>query len=472
MGLELRPFQRRFLSRALAPGIDTAALSMPRGNGKTTLAAHVLARCLTPGDSLHKPGADYVLLAGSTEQARLCFRIVRSWLEPVGGYRWLDTSQRVGAVHKATNTQLRVISSNARGAFGLVGVPLVVGDEPGAWESGRGELMYDAIRTAQGKPDSPLRLLLIGTLAPARGGWWGELINRGSRGTVHITALQANRDKWDRWSEIRRVNPLTAVSAAFRAKLLDERNEARADSRLRARFQSYRLNLPSTDESKVLLSVSDWRRVCARPVARRVGRPCVGIDLGGGRAWSAAVAIWPSGRIEALGLAPGVPSLADQEKRDRVPRGTYEKLAAASVLMTDAERRVPRIEALIARALEWRPAVIICDRFRHGELLDAAGGRVRIVPRVTRWSEAAADIRALRAMAADGPLCVSPESAALLGASLAVATVKNDDQGNVRLAKAGADNCARDDCAAALTLAAGAHVRRPVSRAPRLTLVA
>ena len=59
--LALRPFQRRFLRAALAPGIDTAALCLPRANGKTTLAAHILARCLTPGDSLHKPGADFVL---------------------------------------------------------------------------------------------------------------------------------------------------------------------------------------------------------------------------------------------------------------------------------------------------------------------------------------------------------------------------------------------------------------------------
>ena len=472
MALELRAFQRRFLRAALAPGIDTAALSLPRANGKTTLAAHLLARCLSPGDSLHKAGADYVLLAGSLEQARLCFRIVRGWLEPLGGYRWLDTSQRVGAVHLATNTQLRVISSNARGAFGLVGVPLVVCDEPGSWETTRGELMHDAIQTAQGKPDSPLRVIYCGTLAPAAGGWWHELVSTGSRGTVHITALQADRDKWDRWPEIRRVNPLTAVSPEFRAKLLAERDEARADSRLRARFLSYRLNVPSSDESTVLLTLTDWRRVCARPVARRAGRPVVGVDLGGGRAWSAAVAVWPGGRVEALALAPGTPSLRDQERRDRVPAGTYERLAAAGVLSTDGARRVPRVEALMPGVLAWRPAAIICDRFRHGELLDAAGGRVRIVPRVTRWSEAGADIRAVRTLALDGPLSVAPGAAALLGASLAVATVRNDDQGNVRLSKAGADNTARDDVAAALTLAAGGAVRRPVRRAPRLTLVA
>ena len=43
--LKLLPFQRRFLERAFVPGVRTAALSLPRGNGKSTLAAHVLTRC-------------------------------------------------------------------------------------------------------------------------------------------------------------------------------------------------------------------------------------------------------------------------------------------------------------------------------------------------------------------------------------------------------------------------------------------
>ena len=37
--LPLRPFQVRFLKRALRPEVRTVAWSMPRGNGKSTLAA-------------------------------------------------------------------------------------------------------------------------------------------------------------------------------------------------------------------------------------------------------------------------------------------------------------------------------------------------------------------------------------------------------------------------------------------------
>ena len=82
--MKLRRFQRRFLRRALAPGVDTAALSVPRGNGKSWLAAHVLTRCLRPSDPLHVPGAEYLLGAGSIEQARHVFGFIRADLEPGG----------------------------------------------------------------------------------------------------------------------------------------------------------------------------------------------------------------------------------------------------------------------------------------------------------------------------------------------------------------------------------------------------
>ena len=331
-----------------------------------------------------------------------------------------------------------------------------------------GELMHDEIQTAQGKPGSSLRVVYIGTLAPSRAGWWHDLIRAGSTGSTHVSALQGNPDKWDQWPEIRRVNPLTAISAAFRRKLIEERDAARRDSRLRARFLSYRLNVPTGDESQMLVTVSDWQRVEARPVPERVGRPIVGVDLVGGRAWSAAVAVWRNGRIEAVAVAPGVPEIDAQERRDRVPRGTYGALVDSGALAVAAGKRVPPMSALVERVLPWRPELAVCDRFRLGELQDATAGRVRVVPRVARWSSAAEDIRALRRLALDGPLAVVPEFRALLRASLSAATVKTDDQGSVRLVKRGTNNTARDDVAAALVLAAGAVSRVPARVRARL----
>jgi phage terminase large subunit-like protein len=466
--IDLQPFQKRFIRGATRPGIDTAALSLPRGNGKSWLAGYLVARILDPDDVLFRHGTESVLAGTSIEQCRIVYRFARDTLEPRGGYRFLDSFTRVGITHVETNTRLRVVGSNGKTAMGLVNCPWVVADEPGAWEVNGGTLMHDAIETAKGKPGSPLRVVYIGTLAPATGGWWHDLVQGGSQGSTYVQALQGDSEKWDSWHTIRRCNPLVSISAEFRKKLLQERDAARRDTRLKARFLSYRLNIPSGDESTMLLTVDDWQRVVGRPVPPRQGRPLVAYDLGGGRSWSAAVGIWKSGRCEALAVAPGIPSLEEQEKRDRVGSGLYRKLAQSGRLRVAEGLRVQPPAQLHRAVLEaWgQPASIYCDRFRLPELQDVVNG-LPVVPRVARWSEASEDIRGLRSIAADGPLACEESSRLLVAASLSVAMVKSDDQGSVRLVKTSTNNTSRDDVAAALALAAGAFarsLRRPVRR--------
>ena len=458
--MRLRPFQQRFVRAATGPGVHLAALSLPRGNGKSRLAAYLVERILTPGDPLFVPGTESVLCAASIEQARIVYRFARAELEPLGQYRFIDSATRAAILHKATNTRLRVLGSNGKTAFGLVGCPWVVADEPGSWEVTGGQLLHDAIETSKGKPGSPLRSLYIGTVAPSMGGWWADLAtSKSGQGRVVMT-LQGDRERWDDWREVARVNPLTKVSADFRRQLRSELKAAIADSRLKARFLSYRLNLPSADEATMLLSVSDFELMAAREVPARAGRPIVAVDLGGGRAWSAATAIWESGRVEALAVAPGIPGIADQEDRDSVARGTYGRLLDTGRLRLAHGLRVQPPAALFeAITQEWGAAeLIVCDRFRLGELRDVVNGTT-IIPRVSRWSEAGFDIRAVRQLAVDGPLCIEEQSRPLLAASLSVAMVKNDDQGNTRLTKKSSNNTARDDVAAALVLAAGVYQR-------------
>ena len=455
----LKPFQRRFVARVLSPGIKRAALSLPRGNGKSWLAGYLAAESLRPGGALFRAGDENVLLSGSFDQARYVYRFAKGLLGE-GAYFFADNKQRMEIRHKASGTRLVVKSSRARGAFGIVGARIAIADEPGAWDAIGGELMADALDTALGKPQSDLTVVYIGTLAPSLTGWWPELVRAGSRGSTYVQALEGDPAKWDQWSEIRRCNPLMATFPESRRTLLEERDAARRDTRLKARFLSYRMNCPTADELSVLATVEEWRAVLARAVPERRGRPVVGVDCGAGRAWSAACAIYPSGRCECFAVAPGTPSIEDQEKRDLVPRGTYERLAASGVLTRDGDRRVPRVSALVERVLTWRPSVIVCDRFRYSELLDAVRGRVAVAPRIQRWSDSSEDVRACRRVALDGPLAIATESRALLSASLAVAKVESDTSGNVRLTKRGTNNTARDDVAAALVLAAGRHTRR------------
>ncbi|MCY3671326.1 MAG: hypothetical protein OXH14_09630, partial [Alphaproteobacteria bacterium] len=118
------------------------------------------------------------------------------------------------------------------------------------------------------------------------------------------------------------------------------------------------------------------------------------------------------------------------------------------------------------------PSRVVCDRFRVNELRDTVAGACFVEPRVSRWSEAAEDIRALRRLATDGDLSMPRDSVLLVLESLIAAKVKNDDQGNTRLVKADpANNTGRNDVAAALTLAAGAWERERTRPPPEFSFI-
>ena len=352
--MRLRAFQHRFLKGAMAPGIRTAALSLPRGNGKSTLISWLAARALTPGDRFFHSGSESHIVAASLGQARrTVFKILRGMLPDDGSYRISDSENQAHIVHLDTGTKISVLAANFKTAQGLVDVPWVLADEPGSWECNGGQAMHSAIQTAMGKPGSNLRALYAGTLAPAVSGWWHSLIEEGTEGSQYVQSLVGDRGRWDQLRELRRCNPLMYAFESSRAVLKDELRKALSDDRLRAQFLSYRLNLPTADASVMLLAIEDWLRMLERPVPAREGRPAVGVDLGAGRGWSAAVATWPNGRVEARALTPGIPSLEAQERRDKVPSGTYAALVRQGILQVAHGLRVQPTAQLMETIKAW-----------------------------------------------------------------------------------------------------------------------
>ena len=231
--LELLPFQRRWLRRALSPEIRTAALSLPRGNGKSTLTAHLVARALTPGDTLHRPGTESHLCAASLGQVRrTTWRLLREMIGDRDGLVWRENHNEISVSHVASDTRVSVLASGGKAAQGLVRCPLVIGDEPSSWELSGGQLMFDAIIEAQGKPGCDLRALFVGTLAPKPHGdtWWHDMVAAGSYADTHVYALTGDPKRWDQASEIRRCNPLMWRFPESRRLLLQRRDKARNDT--------------------------------------------------------------------------------------------------------------------------------------------------------------------------------------------------------------------------------------------------
>ena len=359
------------------------------------------------------------------------------------------------------------MSSNAKTAMGIVNCPLLVADEPGAWEATGGQLMSDAIETALGKPGSQMKVIYIGTLAPAMFGWWHELVENGSTRTNYVQALQADPEKWDDWNEIRRVNPLTAISPEFRRRLLVERDEARLDPRKKSRFFSYRLNIPTPDETQMLLSTHEWRDCETENLPPRQGPMVWGVDLGTSAAMSAVSAYWPAtGRSETLAAFPDKPDLLERGKKDGVG-DLYQRMEDRGELVTTPGRTVI-LDLLLAHAFgRWgKPDAVATDAWRDEELIDALekAGVPPAALEVRRmgWRDGGDDVRWFRRAVAEG--WVKASVSLLMRSALSDARVVGDSSGNYKFAKGtqgGRRSTHRDDAAAAeiLGVAAGARWR-------------
>ena len=241
--LKLQPFQRRFLRSALAPGVRTSALSLPRGNGKSTLVAWLGCRALTPGDALFSGGAESHLVAASIGQARrTTFKLLREFIENgprAGDYKISESSFACAIRHVETNTRISVLASSGKTSQGLVRCPWLFADEPGSWETTGGRLLHEAIQTAQGKPGTNLRVIYIGTLAPETSGWWHDLVSGGSHGSTHVTALRGRLgDCGPRRASCGASTRLMWAFPESRAALLEERDQAKSDTRHKAAFLS------------------------------------------------------------------------------------------------------------------------------------------------------------------------------------------------------------------------------------------
>ena len=130
----LLPFQQAYtdaVCRVNNPP-EIAALSVPRGNGKSWLCGGLVARSLTPDDPLFEPGVENILVSSSTNQARIVLEFARAALGEAEGYRW----RNAGALYALKR------AGRAFGSFQVThGGPWALArtcgslcaDEPGAW---------------------------------------------------------------------------------------------------------------------------------------------------------------------------------------------------------------------------------------------------------------------------------------------------------------------------------------------------
>ena len=271
------PWQRRFLHGAFAAGVQSAALSVARGNGKTALLSGVA--CASLDGPLAVPRGETVIVASSFEQARIAFEHVVAFmgdkLDDKRRWKVWDTAQQARIEDKGTGARVRCIGSDPRRAHGLAPV-LVLADEPAQWPETTGERMVSALRTASGKqPHS--RFVALGT-RPADAEHWFAKMLAGSADYAQTHAARPDDPPFQKrtW---RKANPSLDHMPDLLAAIENEARQARQDPALLASFQALRLNLGTEDAAvSTLLDAGLWQAIEG---AAEMGGPAVwGIDLG------------------------------------------------------------------------------------------------------------------------------------------------------------------------------------------------
>ena len=473
--LDLLPWQRRFIRGALRPGVSTAALSIARGNGKTGLVGAIAAAAAA--GPLAVPRGEVVIVASSFGQARVAFSDVLAFLGPTieaepRAWNVSDSPQRAELRHRPTGSTVKAIGSDPRRAHGLRPV-LVLADEPAQWPANTSDAMYAALETSLGKVEGS-RLIALGTRPATAENWFARLLDGGADYSQQYRApAEAPPYLARTWA---RANPSAAYWPDLRDKIMAGARRAREDVAALARFRALRLNQGVADVDRpVLLGAETWRGLEADILPAPTGPLVFGVDLGSSAAMSAVSAYWPQcGRLEVLAAFPATPELAVRGRRDNVG-GLYGRMAARGELVM-LGARVVDVGALLGLAMaRWGPpAVVVADRWREAELLQALeesglppGG---LVSRGQGFRDGGEDVRAFRRAAVDGRLVTPPSL--LMRSAMAEAVVQMDAAGNSKLAKgaqSGRRQAARDDAAAAaiLAVAEGERIRAAEEHRPR-----
>ena len=468
----LLPWQRKFLSGAFGQPYD-AALSMGRGNGKTTFAAALACATVDVDGPLVEPMAETLLVASSFGQGLVNFRHMLHFLKPSfdrygtgpkGRFRIQDSANRATIQDRETGALVRVLGSDPRRLHGAAPKLLLL-DEISQWPPERVGPMLAALKTSRGKiPGS--KALWLGTRPATPDHPFQKALDGYGVGFSLSYAAPREAPPFQRktW---KRANPGLDHLPDLEDVIRSEAQEARRDPSAMQTFRALRLNQGVADVVQtVLLDADTWRKAQSLPIPEhRVKEYVLGIDLGQNSAMSAASSYFRDGTLDAVAVFPEIPGLAERGLADGV--GDQYFIMAQRGELLQAGRRISDVAALLRECLErWgRPQAVVCDRWRSAELkqtLEAMRFPVtQIVERGQGFKDGGQDTRDFRAAVLSDR--VRPQESLLLTAAMAEARTTGDPAGNWKLSKrteGGRRANARDDAAAAAILAVAIGHRR------------
>ena len=465
--VRLASFQRAFVAGALGRDVATAVLSVGRGNGKSALSAGLaLGALLGVWDG--QPRREVLLAARTRDQGRVAFQFVTGFAASLP-----DDMQAALTIRRGSRLEiefagdggghlLRVIAAEGRNALGSAPT-LALLDERGHWPLDRGDELEAALLSGLGKRGG--RALIISTSAADDAHPFSQWLDNPPPGTFVQEHRPAPGLPADDMASLMEANPGAVAGIGATPEWLmaqAQRAIARGGSAL-STFRLFNRNERVSGETRgLLLTVDQWMAAETVDLPPRAGPCVVGIDLGGSASMSAAALHWPeTGRLEALGAFPSIPSLLDRGQADGVA-SRYCDMQDRGELVTLGDKVVPPtafLHAVMRRLDGAALACLTCDRYRQAEFEDALTAAGVVAPVVWRgqgFRDGAEDVERFRAAVFDGRVRVAPSL--LLRSAFADAVTLSDPAGNCKLAKGRSKG--RIDAAAAAILAIAEGQRR------------
>lgn len=306
-----------------------AYLELPRGSGKTTLAAGV-ALFLLLADN--EPGAEIFGAAADREQARLAFDIAKAMVEDSPHLSKLVKIYRHSLVVESTRSVYRVLSAEAYSKHGLNPHGIIF-DELHAQPDRE---LYDVLNTAMGKRAQPLMVMITTAGYDRNSICWQqhEYARQVAEGiiddptyypAIFAAPLEADWTSPATW-EIANPNWGVSVQPEF---LRQECEVAKSTPAYQNTFRRLYLNQWVQQESR-WIDMTAWDG-CDGALPDLSGRRCyAGLDLASTTDIAALVlAFLPERESEPLYLLPffWIPedNAIERERRDRAPYLTWAR---------------------------------------------------------------------------------------------------------------------------------------------------
>ena len=399
--MRVLPWQRRFISGFLRSQVS--ALSVGRGNGKTTLLAGIAAAALD--GPLAKPRGECLLVAGSFSQAKTAFDHVLNFLPNRSRFRVHDTSQNAEIVDKETGAMVKCHGATPRLIHSRAPA-IILADEPNSWLHTQSAAMVSGLLTGLGKIKDG-RACFLGT----RPGHSENFFQRFLDGNAEFVACYAApKELWENkpftMAAIRRANPSLKHMPDLLKAIKKDAERAKKDASLLPAYLALRLNAGVSDVvESVLLEVGTWETIEGTAEAR--GPAVWGVDLSTCAAQSAIACFWPqTGRLETVAAFPAVPNLKTRGTNDGAGP-LYETCNRRGELIVAGEHTVDVPELLrVALARFGNPSQLVCDRWRIADLREACAKAniplTRIIERGMGYRHGAEDVRNFRKACLDG----------------------------------------------------------------------